>query len=61
VTDVSSLIRRIEADLSELSTEDQDLINDAVAVVRTTRQTVHLGFPAIQPPTHDESATDADR
>ena len=30
VTDVSSLIRRIEPDLSELSTEDKDLINDAV-------------------------------
>ncbi|MDD4865612.1 MAG: site-specific integrase [Mycobacterium sp.] len=61
ISQLRGLIRRIEADLSELSAEDQQLINDAVAVVRTTRQTVHLGFPPIQPPTHDESATDADR
>jgi hypothetical protein len=60
ISQLRGLIRRIEADLSELSAEDQRLINDAVAVVRTTRQTVHLGFPTIQPPTPDESATDAD-
>src|SRR6476646_2367458 len=50
-TELRGLIRRIEAYLSELSAEDQGLINEAVAVVRTTRQTVHLGFPAVQPPT----------
>jgi chorismate mutase len=53
-------IRRIEAHLSDLSEADQDLINEAVTVVRTTRQKVHLGFPAIQPPINDGSATDAD-
>jgi hypothetical protein len=47
---------RIEADLSDLSYEDQDLINEAVTVIRTTRQTVHLGFPAIRPPATDGSA-----
>ena len=61
IAQLRSLIRRIEADLSDLSTEDQDLINEAVTVVRTTRQEVHLGFPAIQPPTNNGSATDADR
>jgi integrase len=61
ITQLRGLIRRIEADLSELSAEDQGLINEAVAVVRTTRQKVHLGFPAIQAPTHDRNAADADR
>jgi len=60
ITQLRDLIRRIEADLSDLSAEDQDLINDAVTVVRTTRQKVHLGFPSIQPPTNEQGASDAD-
>lgn len=61
IAQLRDLIRRIEADLSDLSTEDQDLINEAVTVVRTTRQKVHLGFPSIQPPSNELGATDADR
>jgi integrase len=60
INQLRGLIHRIEADLSDLSAEDQGLINEAVAVVRTTRQKVHLGFPAIKPPTHDRNAADAD-
>jgi integrase len=44
------LIRRIEADLESLSDEDRKQIDDAVGVLRTTRQVVHLGMPRVRPP-----------
>jgi integrase len=47
---IRQLIRRIEDDLTRLDEPDQRRIQHAVEVVRATRQTVHLGMPAIQPP-----------
>jgi integrase len=44
------LIRRVEADLESLSDEDRKQIADAVRVLRTTRQVVHLGMPRVRPP-----------
>jgi hypothetical protein len=61
IAQLRGLIHRIEADLSDLSGEDQTRINEAVTVIRTTRQTVHLGFPAIQPPPTTDRSPDADR
>jgi hypothetical protein len=61
IAQLRGLINRIEADLSDLSSEDQARINEAITVIRTTRQTVHLGFPAIQLPAITDRIADADR
>jgi hypothetical protein len=61
IAQLRGLIHRIEADLCDLSGEDQARINEAVTVIRSTRQTVHLGFPAIQPPSITDRSADADR
>ncbi|MFY2859683.1 tyrosine-type recombinase/integrase [Mycobacterium sp. THU-M104] len=47
ITQLRSLIRRIEHDLDDLTPEDRKTIQDAVNVVRAARQTVNLGMPAI--------------
>ena len=47
ITQLRSLIRRIEHDLLDLTPEDRKTIQDAVNVVRATRQTVNLGTPAM--------------
>lgn len=47
---IRDLIRRIEADLDDLSATERQQIADAVAVVRATRTTVHLGMPGVAPP-----------
>jgi integrase len=44
------LIRRVEADLEALDEDDRRQIADAVKVLRTTRQVVHLGMPGVRPP-----------
>jgi Phage integrase family len=43
------LIRRIEADVADLTEQDQALIADAVTVIRKTRQLVSLGMPSVRP------------
>jgi integrase len=48
-TRLRELIRRIEADLGELTEHDQALIHDAVTVIRKTRRLVNLGMPSIRP------------
>lgn len=53
VTRLRQLIRRVEDDLTTLSDEDRRQIEEAVRIVRRTRQTVLLGMPAIAPPTLD--------
>jgi hypothetical protein len=59
IEQLRALIRRIEADVSDLSDEDLARIREAVTVIRTTRQTVNLGFPTARPPsTRDGSADD---
>jgi integrase len=50
ITRVRELIRRIEADLDTLSDTDQQQIQQAVSVIRKSRQVVHLGMPRIRPP-----------
>jgi hypothetical protein len=50
ISKLRALIRRIEADLDELTDEDQEQIAEAVAVIRKTRQVVNPGMPAIKPP-----------
>lgn len=47
---IRQLIRRIEDDLARLDEPDQRRIQHAIEVIRATRQTVHLGMPAIRPP-----------
>jgi integrase len=49
ITQLRELIRRIEADVSELTEHDRALIHDAVTVIRKTRQLVNLGMPGIRP------------
>ncbi|MDQ1718748.1 MAG: hypothetical protein QOE89_2701 [Pseudonocardiales bacterium] len=45
--------------MSDLSDEGQERITEAITVILTTRQTVNLGFPAVEAPTAaDESADD---
>jgi len=53
ITQLRDLIRRIENDLSDLSDQDRNLIQEAVTVIRSARQKVHLGFPNIAPPNDD--------
>jgi DNA-binding MurR/RpiR family transcriptional regulator len=50
ITRVRELIRRIEADLDTLSDTDRQQIQQAVSVIRKSRQVVHLGMPRIRPP-----------
>jgi chromosome segregation ATPase len=49
ITQLRELIRRIEADLDDLTENDQALIHDAVTVIRKTRQLVNLGMPTTRP------------
>ena len=49
VSQVRELIRRIEADLDNLSDTDRAQIQQAVTAIRAARQTVMLGMPAIRP------------
>lgn len=56
ISKLRALIRRIEADLDDLTAEDQEQITKAVAVIRKTRQAVNLGMPAIQPPSDTGAA-----
>lgn len=49
ITQLRGLIRLIEADLGELTEDDQALIHDAVTVIRKTRQLVNLGMPGARP------------
>ncbi len=47
------LIRRVEHDLDALDENDRRQIEEAVRVVRGTRQTVHLGLPTTRSPALD--------
>lgn len=47
------LIHRVEQDLSNLTDSDRRQIEQAVRVVRRTRQAVHLGMPRIASPAPD--------
>jgi integrase len=49
ITQLRELIRRIEADVANLTEQDQALIAEAVTVIRKTRQLVNLGMPAVRP------------
>lgn len=55
IAKLRELIRRIEADLDQLSDEDQAQISDAVSVIRKTRQVVNLGMPKSTPPSSTEA------
>jgi len=52
------LIRRVEYDLDALDENERLQINEAVRVVRRTRQTVHLGLPATGSPALDRDLKD---
>jgi hypothetical protein len=49
VSQVRELIRRIEADMDDLSDTDRAQIQQAVTAIRAARQTVMLGMPGIGP------------
>jgi hypothetical protein len=53
ITRLRQLIRRVEHDLTALDDNDRRQIEDAVAIVRATRQTVHLGLPTTSSPALD--------
>jgi integrase len=53
VTQVRDLIRRIEADMDNLSDTDRAQIQQAVTAIRSARQTVMLGMPAVRPAAGD--------
>jgi chromosome segregation ATPase len=48
ITGLRELIRRIEADLDDLTAEDQAQITEAITVIRKTRQVVNLGMPSVR-------------
>lgn len=50
ISKLRALIRRVKADLDDLTDEDQGQITKAVAMIRKTRQVVNLGMAAIAPP-----------
>ena len=50
ITRLRELIRRVEHDLDALDENDRRQIEEAVRVVRATRQTVHLGLPTTRSP-----------
>ena len=49
ITQLRDLICRIEADVENLTEQDQAMIADAVTVIRKTRQLVSLGMPGVRP------------
>ncbi|MDH6522576.1 hypothetical protein M2163_000914 [Streptomyces sp. SAI-135] len=53
ITRVRRLISRVRADLDELTDEDRAQIQQAVQVVRRTRQLVSLGLPRVRQPLPD--------
>ncbi|MEV5801814.1 tyrosine-type recombinase/integrase [Streptomyces collinus] len=53
ITRVRRLISRVRADLDELTDEDRAQIQQAVQVVRRTRQVVSLGLPRVRQPLPD--------
>ena len=53
ITRLRQLIRRVEHDLDALDDNDRRQIEEAVRVVRATRQTVHLGLPTTRSPALD--------
>lgn len=59
ITQLRGLIRRIEADLQDLTDADRATIEDAVAVVRAARATVSLGMPQVRPAATRKRDTDA--
>ncbi len=56
ITKVRQLIHRLEHDLDDLTSKEHQQIRDACAVLRKTRQVVHLGLPAVPPTTVDVRA-----
>lgn len=58
VNRLRQLIRRVEHDLDALDESERLQINEAVRVVRRTRQTVHLGLPATGSPALDRDLKD---
>jgi hypothetical protein len=50
ITRVRRLIRRVRTDLDDLTDEDRTQIQQAVAVVRRSRQVVTLGMPRVAAP-----------
>jgi hypothetical protein len=53
ITRPRQLIHRVEHDLNALDDNDRGQIEEAVAIVRRTRQTVHLGLPTTTSPALD--------
>lgn len=58
ITRLRQLIRRIEHDLTALDENDRQQIEEAVQIVRRTRQTVHLGLPTTRSPAPDLNVED---
>ena len=53
ITRVRRLVKRVRADLDDLTEEDRIQIKEAVTVVRRTRRVVSLGLPRVGPPEED--------
>jgi hypothetical protein len=50
---VKDLVHRVKNHLDELTVDEQTEVEQAIAVVRRTRQTVRLGIPRVQSPQPD--------
>ncbi|BAH55885.1 MULTISPECIES: hypothetical protein [Rhodococcus] len=53
ITRLRQSIRRVQHELDALTEDERGQIEEAVRVVRRTRQTVHLGLPTTGPQTLD--------
>ncbi|MFB7236754.1 tyrosine-type recombinase/integrase [Streptomyces sp. NPDC056269] len=53
ISKVRRLIKRVRADLGDLTPEEKAQVQEAVALVRRTRRVVPLGMPKVGPPTLD--------
>lgn len=55
ISQLRDLIRKIEADLDDLTDADRNQIQAAVATMRKVRQTVNLGMPGIRTMTREDA------
>ncbi|MDT0427119.1 hypothetical protein ACFT08_00705 [Streptomyces rochei] len=53
ITRVRRLVRRLKEDLDDLTDDDRLKIQEAVTLVRRSRQVVSLGMPRIRQPLPD--------
>ncbi|REK86301.1 transposase [Streptomyces inhibens] len=53
ITRVRHLIKRVHAEVDDLTDDERSQIHEATAIVRRTRRVVSLGMPQVQTPVFD--------